>query len=56
MEGFGADGEAVQVNGVLEARWNVKILEFLIGISGQLIRPQLTTLLGQGIQGVTASG
>lgn len=50
---FGANGEAAQLDGLLEARGNVQLLEFLVGIPGKLICTQFPTLLCQRIQGVT---
>ena len=52
VKGFGANGEAAQFYGLLEARGYVQLLEFLVGIPGKLISPQPPTLLGQCIQGV----
>lgn len=53
MERFGANDEAAALNGLLEARGNVQLLELLIRIPGKFIRTQFLTLLCQCIQGVT---
>lgn len=53
MKRFGADGEAAQLYGLLEAGGDVQLLELLIGIPGKLIRTQFSTLLCQRVQGVT---
>lgn len=53
MKRFGANGEAAQFYGLLEAGGNVQLLELLVGIPGKLVCTQFSTLLGQRIQGVT---
>lgn len=53
MKRFGANGEAAQFYGLLEAGGNVQLLELLVGIPGKFIRTQFSTLLCQRIQGVT---
>lgn len=52
VEGLGADGEAAQLHRLLEARGDVKLLQLLVGVAGQLEGAQLAALLGQRVQGV----
>ena len=53
MKRFGVDGEAAQLDGLLEAGGNVQLLQLLVRISGKFIRTQFSTLLRQRVQGVT---
>lgn len=52
MEWFGANGEAAEFDRLLEAGGNVQFLELLVGIPGEFICAQFSTLLGECIQGV----
>ena len=51
VEGLGPDGEAAQVNSVLEALWQPQHPQLLVGRAGQLVGSEVFTLLGQGEQG-----
>lgn len=52
MERFGSNDEAAALDGLLEARGDVQLLELLVGIPGQFICTKFLTLLCQCIQGV----
>ena len=56
VEGLGPHGKAAQLDGLLETRGDVQLLQLLIRVPGQLEGAKLPTLLCQGVQGVTDRG
>lgn len=56
MEGLGSDGQAAQLNGLLELGRNPQALQLVIGIPGQLVGTQGLALLGQCVQCVPDGG
>lgn len=47
MEGLGADGQAVQLDGLLEPGRDVQAPQLVIGVPGQFVGTQGPALLGQ---------
>lgn len=54
MEGLGADGQATQLNGLLEPGGDLQTLQLVVGMSGQLVGTQGFALLGQSEERVPA--
>lgn len=54
MEGLGADGQAAQLDGLLEPGGDLQALQLVIGMPGQLVGTQGLALLGQSEECVPA--
>lgn len=54
MEGLGADGQAAQLDGLLESGGGLQALQLVVGVPGQLVGAQGLALFGQGEQRVPA--
>lgn len=54
MEGLGADGQAAQLDGLLEPAGDLQALQLVIGVPGQLVGTQGLALLGQSEECVPA--
>lgn len=54
MEGLGADGQAAQLDGLLEPAGDLQALQLVIGVPGQFVGTQGLALLGQSEECVPA--
>lgn len=48
MEGLGTDGQAAQLDRLLEASWDPQPLQLLVGMASQFVCPKSSALLCQG--------